>query len=267
MADETTAVLELQTSTVEEEAPLTEETASDFTGQESDAETPETGESETFTREDLDKAIAEREEEIRATQRREMEEAAEKQAVAQYTQRLQQGQQYLTQQGHAQMQRVFDWMKGQIEEGKEVRWTPQVFQSIAGQVTDAAFNLQWQLAEEAFERKFGKNAIPPEIERRLRTAVAQGNGDAALDARYDALKHLVREEVREEIEREEAEKRKTDSVRTAAQTRQERTRPSTPKGDGAPAVRNPSDIIADPNSSLVEKRKAYRDAHGIDPPF
>ena len=266
MADETTAVLEPETSIVEEEAPLGE-TASEPTGQETDAETPETGESETFTREDLDRAIAEREEEIRATQRREMEEAAEKQAVAQYTQRLQQGQQYLTQQGHAQMQRVFDWMKTQLDEGKDVRWTPQVFQSIAGQMSDASWNLQWQLAEEAFERKFGKNSIPPEIERRLRTAVAQANGDAALDARYDALKHLAREEVREEVEREEAEKRKTDSVRTAAQTRQERTRPSTPKGDGAPVVRNPSDIIADPNSSLVEKRKAYRDAHGIDPPF
>ena len=263
---EDTAAAVLETPPVEEVAPPSEtpEIVASESVEETTDEAPETVES--LTREEHERLLEEAREAVRTEQRQQAEEAQAQYAQSQYAAQINANRQFLAQTGEAQMRRTFDWMKGQIEEGKEIRWTPQVFQSIAGQLSDASWNMQWELSEKAFEKKFGSRPTDPALERKLRTAIAQGNGDAALDARYEVLYNLALDQARGEVEREQAEKNKTDELKRASEARQGRNRPTPPKGEGA-AVRNPSDIIADPTSSLAEKRRAYRDAHGIDPPF
>ena len=69
-------------------------------------------------------------------------------------------------------------------------------------------------------------------------------------------------------EAERAEKDKTDAAKGSTAARKAAApRPAGGANGGAPPIRNPRDIITDPNASMAQKRAAYKEAHGFDPPF
>ena len=135
---EDTAAAVLETPPVEEVAPPSPEETPEIVASESVEETTDEAPETPLTREEHERLLEEAREAVRTEQRQQAEEAQAQYAQSQYVAQINANRQFLAQTGEAQMRRTFDWMKGQIEEGKEIRWTPQVFQSIAGQLSDAS---------------------------------------------------------------------------------------------------------------------------------
>ena len=223
---ETTSVMEPETSAVEDVAPLGE-TATEITVQETAEPTQETGEPESFTKDDVEKAIASREAEIRAEQATALEQARSQAMQQQFSAQLRNSQQFLAQQGAQQLEKTFEWMQKQIDEGNPIRWNRQVFDNLARQMSDAAFTTQQSLRMEHFQawrkQEFGETAAPADLEHEYRTAVARGDGDAILRAEYRITAALERGKLeptlRKEIE--ESAKAKATSAKQIQDTKKQ----------------------------------------------
>lgn len=223
---ETTAVMEPETSDVEDVAP-SGETATDPTPQETAEPTPETGEPETFTADDIAKAVQAREAEIRTQQAAELEQAKAAAAQQQFQQHLNQARTVLANQGADQLAKTFEWMATQIDEGKPIRWNRQVFDNLARQMSDAAFTTQQALRMEHYQgwrkQEFGDLPAPPDLEHEYRTAVARGDGDAILRAEYKLTAALERAKLEPKLRKEieDAEKAKAQAAQKTDQIKKQ----------------------------------------------
>ena len=185
---EPTAVMEPETSAVEDVAPLGE-TATETTGQETAEVTPETGQVESLTREEHEQALRDAVEATKAELARVAQEAADTAAVQTHKATYQAWERWGQSEALTFLNDFAKWAHKEGEEGRDLRVNPKVTENLSVNlgkyIVSAQFGRFDTTIEDVIKDRYGATAVQSDTWKKREIASATGDLKASIHALLD----------------------------------------------------------------------------------